>query len=313
MSALAWALDALLAVSLPAIALAAVLRRDLFHGVVLLFSFGVLLAVAWARLGAPDIAMVEAALGAGVTGVLFLSALARMGAGDAAAPRPPLAWAGLAALCALAAAPVGLAVAGLPREAGGLLPALQARAAEAAAPHLVTAVLLDFRGYDTLLEIAVLVLAVLGAWAARGEVILPWAGAPAPGPLLTAAARILLPLMVLLAGALLWVGAIAPGGAFQAGTVLGAAVVLASLSGLVRPDRLPDWAARALLVLGFAVFLAVAGGTTAASGGLLRYPAAHAAGLLLAIEAALTVSIALVMALLFEGRPPTGRPPGEAR
>ena len=58
MTALAWALDALLAISLPAIALAAVLRRDLFHGVVLLFSFGVLLAVAWARLGAPDIAMV---------------------------------------------------------------------------------------------------------------------------------------------------------------------------------------------------------------------------------------------------------------
>lgn len=312
MTALAWALDALLAISLPAVALAAVLRRDLFHGVVLLFSFGVLLAVAWARLGAPDIAMVEAALGAGVTGVLFLSALARMGAGDAEAPRRPLAWVGLAALCALAAAPVGLAVAALPREAGGLLAALQARAPEAAAPHLVTAVLLDFRGYDTLLEIAVLVLAVLGAWAARGQAVLPWEGAPAPGPLLTAAARILLPLMVLLSGALLWVGAIAPGGAFQAGTVLGAALVLASLAGLIRPGRLPDRVTRGLLVLGFAVFLAVAGGTAAASGQLLRYPAAHAAGLLLAIEAALTISIALVMALLFEGRPPAGAPPGEA-
>jgi len=312
-TALAWALDALLAICLPAIALAAVLRRDLFHGVVLLFSFGVLLAVAWARLGAPDIAMVEAALGAGVTGVLFLSTLARIGAGDAEAPRRPLAWAGLAALCALAAAPVGLAVAALPREAGGLLAALQARAPDAAAPHLVTAVLLDFRGYDTLLEIAVLVLAVLGAWAARGRVVLPWEGAPAPGPLLTAAARILLPLMVLLAGALLWVGAIAPGGAFQAGTVLGAALVLASLAGLIRPGRLPGWATRGLLVLGFAVFLAVAGGTAAASGQLLRSPAAHAAGLLLAIEAALTLSIALVMALLFEGRPPADGPPGEAR
>lgn len=312
MTALAWTLDALLALALPAVALAAVLRRDLLHGVVLLFSFGVLLAVAWARLGAPDVAMVEAALGAGVTGVLFLSTLARLDAGQEEAPRSALAWLGLAALCAAVAAPVGLAVGALPREAGGLLAAVLAAVPGAAAPHPVTAVLLDFRGYDTLLEIAVLLLAVLGAWAVRGRATPPWQGAAAPGPLLTAAARGLLPVMVLTAGALLWVGAQAPGGAFQAGTVLGATLVLASLAGLVRPRRLPDWALRALLALGFAVFLGVAGATAAASGTLLRYPAAYAAGLLLAIEAALTLSIALVMAVLFEGDPPTGEPRQES-
>jgi multisubunit Na+/H+ antiporter MnhB subunit len=168
----------------------------------------------------------------------------------------------------------------------------------------VTAVLLDFRGYDTLLEIAVLLLAVLGAWAARGADEGAPGPAPAPGPLLTAAVRLLLPLTVVVAGVLLWVGAFMPGGAFQAGTVLGTGLVLASLSGAVRLPRVAPWALRATLSLGFAVFLAVAGGTLAAEGRLLDYPLAWAAGLLLAIEAALTLSIALVMGALVEGRAP---------
>jgi multisubunit Na+/H+ antiporter MnhB subunit len=184
--------------------------------------------------------------------------------------------------------------------------AVAARVPETGATHPVTSVLLDFRGYDTLLEIAVLLVAVLGAWAVRGAHGGPPARIPAPGPLLTAAVRLVVPLAVVVAGVLLWVGAVAPGGAFQAGTVLGTALVLASLTGAVRLPRVPDWVVRAVLALGFAVFLLVAGGTLAATGAVLDYPVAHAAGLLLAIESALTVSIALVMASLFEGRVPGG-------
>lgn len=305
MSAAAVALDALLAIALPAIGLAAVLRRDLLQSVMLLFSLGALLALVWARLGAPDVAMVEAALGAGVTGVLFLSALPRL---RREAPRGgprPLGWAVAFGLAAGAVVPVGLAVASLPREFGGLVDAVAARVPETGATHPVTSVLLDFRGYDTLLEIAVLLVAVLGAWAVRGPSGAP-GRVPAPGPLLTAAVRLVVPVAVVVAGVLLWVGALAPGGAFQAGTVLGTALVLASLSGAVRLPRVPDWVVRAVLALGFAVFLLVAGGTLAATGEVLDYPVAHAAGLLLAIESALTVSIALVMASLFEGRVPDG-------
>jgi multisubunit Na+/H+ antiporter MnhB subunit len=306
-SALGWTLDAVLALAVPAVALAAVLRRDLLHATVLLFSMGVLLAVVWARLGAPDVAMVEAALGAGVTGVLFLSALARTGlAGDPGPRTPAAAWLGYGLLALAAVVPVGLAVASLPRAFDGLLPAVARETPSSGASHMVTSVLLNFRGYDTLLEIAVLVLAVLGAWAARGTAIGAWPRAPAPGPLLVAAVRIVLPLMVVLSGALLWVGAIAPGGAFQAGVVLGTVLVLAGLSGAVALPLLAPWMLRGLLALGFAVFLVVAGGAMVAEGELLEYPRAHAAGLLLAIEAALTLSIALVMATLFEGAPPAG-------
>ncbi|MBU0480384.1 MAG: DUF4040 domain-containing protein [Proteobacteria bacterium] len=52
--------------------------RDLFTGVVLFISFGLLMALGWVRLQAPDVALAEAAIGSGLTGALFLSALRRM-------------------------------------------------------------------------------------------------------------------------------------------------------------------------------------------------------------------------------------------
>jgi uncharacterized MnhB-related membrane protein len=51
---------------------------DIFKAVILFISFGLLMALAWVRMRAPDVALAEAALGAGLTGPLFLSALRRM-------------------------------------------------------------------------------------------------------------------------------------------------------------------------------------------------------------------------------------------
>jgi uncharacterized MnhB-related membrane protein len=78
MMAEAWVFDALLAVILPLLAGAVMVVRDLFRAVVLFIVFGLLLSLAWVRLQAPDIALAEAAIGAGLTGVLFLNALGRM-------------------------------------------------------------------------------------------------------------------------------------------------------------------------------------------------------------------------------------------
>ncbi|HOX01992.1 MAG TPA: DUF4040 domain-containing protein [Candidatus Paceibacterota bacterium] len=52
--------------------------RDLFRAVIQFIAFGLLAAVAWVRLRAPDVALAEAAVGSGLTGALLLSALARM-------------------------------------------------------------------------------------------------------------------------------------------------------------------------------------------------------------------------------------------
>lgn len=54
------------------VAAAALASRELFRSIVLFIAFGMLLATAWVRLGAPDVALAEAAIGAGITGALLL-------------------------------------------------------------------------------------------------------------------------------------------------------------------------------------------------------------------------------------------------
>ncbi|MCU0252307.1 MAG: DUF4040 domain-containing protein [Vicinamibacterales bacterium] len=52
--------------------------RDVFRAVISFIALGLLIAVAWVRLRAPDVALAEAAVGSGLTGALILSALVRM-------------------------------------------------------------------------------------------------------------------------------------------------------------------------------------------------------------------------------------------
>lgn len=162
--------------------------------------------------------------------------------------------------------------------------------------HPVTAVLLNFRGYDTFLEIAVLLLALLGILAVGNH---QENGAVRPvDPLLQMLARIAAPLMAIVAVYLLWAGAFRPGGAFQAGAVLAASAVLLHLTGLLPGWKQPGVRLRCGLGGGFLVFLAVAA-VLLIEGGLLRYPPAQAGALILLIESALTISLGLILAGLF--------------
>jgi uncharacterized MnhB-related membrane protein len=72
------ALDALLAAGIVWVGWRALGAPSLFTAVVLFIAFGLLMALAWARLGAVDIALAEAAIGAGLTGVLLLDAVAAL-------------------------------------------------------------------------------------------------------------------------------------------------------------------------------------------------------------------------------------------
>lgn len=62
--------------------------RDLLRAVLKSIALGLLLAVAWVRLRAPDVALAEAAVGSALTGALILSALARMKRREADAAKP---------------------------------------------------------------------------------------------------------------------------------------------------------------------------------------------------------------------------------
>lgn len=71
-------LDMLLIVTLWLVAAASLYSRDLFRGVIMFIIFGLLLALGWVRLQAPDIALAEAAIGAGLAGVLLLDAVGHL-------------------------------------------------------------------------------------------------------------------------------------------------------------------------------------------------------------------------------------------
>ena len=73
-----WAFDIVLGLTLLWLAWRALTSEDLFKGIVLFIAFGLLMALAWVRLNAPDVALAEAAIGAGLTGALLLSALAKL-------------------------------------------------------------------------------------------------------------------------------------------------------------------------------------------------------------------------------------------
>lgn len=71
--------DLVLAVLLTTLAWGALTSRELFRAVVLFIAFGFLMALAWVRLAAPDLALAEAAIGAGLTGALLLDAARQVG------------------------------------------------------------------------------------------------------------------------------------------------------------------------------------------------------------------------------------------
>ena len=60
-------------------ALAVSFTRDLLAAVLIQLGFSTVMAVIWLMLESPDLAVTEAAVGTGVTGVLFFSAFRRIG------------------------------------------------------------------------------------------------------------------------------------------------------------------------------------------------------------------------------------------
>jgi multisubunit Na+/H+ antiporter MnhB subunit len=166
----------------------------------------------------------------------------------------------------------------------------------------VTAVLLNFRAYDTFLELAVLLTAILGIFALSEERA---AYLPA-GAVFNSLASWLVPALILMAGYLLWVGAHAPGGAFQAGAVLAAAGVILRLAGK-RDIGLPLGSTlylNIIMLFGVTLFLLVGLSMLVLGRPFLGYPPAIAGKFILLIESAAMISIAATLILAFIG----GRP-----
>lgn len=301
-------LDVVMALVLLGLAWGALASADLFKGIVLFIAFGLVMALAWVRLNAPDIALAEAAIGAGLTGALLLAAYARLGA-DSAVGNPANSGGSLDPRCVpvsilvlLLATALAYAVWTLPPDGAGLGTEVAANLDQSGVRNPVTAVLLNFRSYDTLLEVMVLLLALLGAWSVG---LTPARPEAAPGPVLDTLSRLLVPLLILVAAYLLWTGAHAPGGAFQAGAVLAAAGVLRLLSGWQLPVALAALPLRLVLVAGPLTFLSLAVIALLLEGRLLQFAPDWAGRLILIIETTAMISIGVTLVALFLGAAPS--------
>jgi multisubunit Na+/H+ antiporter MnhB subunit len=308
--------DALLIVGLLLVSWRLLGASDLFQAMVLFICFGLFLSLAWIRLQAPDVALAEAAVGAGLAGVLLFGAFsgpaAQPGRGASARQRPPRQLRRAAggsdlkrrllvgSAAGVLAVLLSLAVWELPRSGVGQTDGVAQALGSSGVTHPVTAVLLNFRLYDTWLELGVLLLALLGVLAVSGRqdlaglasrrtrnILLPWL------------VKGLAPIVFLATTHLLWLGDHAPGGAFQAGVVLAAGLVLLWLSGHPSVTLLRPAVWRVCLVAGFGAILLMAALTTLAEASIgLEYPAKWAALLILLLESIATLTIGVTLASL---------------
>jgi multisubunit Na+/H+ antiporter MnhB subunit len=210
-----------------------------------------------------------------------------------------------AIICSALAAAMIAVVLSLPREPGGLGALAAEHLALSGVEHPVTAVLLNFRSYDTWLELAVLLLGWLGVLAVRGSLSLENAPMnPNPRPVFLWFVRGIVPIALLVTGYLLWLGKFAAGGAFQAGVVVGAAGVLLWLAGYRSVAGMPPIILKLAMLGGVAGFGLVAVATLAAGSEMLRYPAEQAGTIIIAIEFIATVSIGTAVTALLIGLQP---------
>ncbi len=255
-------------------ALAIVQTKNLFAAAMLSGIFSLMSAMIFFLLDAADVALTEAAVGAGISTVLFLGALALTAEHERAGTSGRLIALGV--VTAIAAVLV-YATFDMPRLGDPNAPAqlhvapwyLEKTPEYIDVPNVVTAVLASFRGYDTLGETFVVFTAGIGVLFLLGKAPV---GQQKVSPAMTFAGkaglrhyqiprvvgRLLIPFILLFALYVQFHGDYSPGGGFQAGVIVAASVVLyALLEGEERARQaLPAWllklmAATGPLVYGF--------------------------------------------------------------
>ncbi len=260
-------------------AIAIVRTQNLFVAVMLMGIASLLIAANFFILDAADVALTEAAVGAGISTVLFLGALAlTTDREQARSSRQILSF----AVVTVAAVILIYATFDKPRFGDPDAPVhthvapwyLDTTRDQIDIPNVVTAVLGSFRGYDTLGEVFVVFTAGIGVLfllnpgaSRRSRAALPDPNAGLKHHLIPRVlGRLLIPFILLFGLYVQFHGEYGPGGGFQAGAIIAAAFILYALL---------EGETRALQVVSHRVLL----GLTA--GGAILYSAVGVAGILL--------------------------------
>ena len=225
------------------IAVAIVRTKNLFVAVMLTSIFSLLMAANFFILDAADVALTEAAVGAGVTTVIFLSALSLTAERERSITRKRY----LAIFVVVVTTLVLIyATFDKPRLGDPQAPVhqhvapwyLEKTPEFIGIPNVVTAVLGSFRGYDTLGEVFVVFTACIGVLFLLGSRRGPEYAVYEPSPGNTGlshhlipkvVSRLLVPFIVLFGLYVQFHGEYGPGGGFQAGSIVAADIILHAL------------------------------------------------------------------------------------
>ncbi len=217
-------------------AFSVVAMRDLFAIVMLFGIYSLVSAALFVNLDAVDVALTEAAVGAGISTVLMLGTLAMTTRSERRSNHGPL-------LPLLVVIVTGIALVygtlDMPHFTDPEAPIhthvapryIEESGQEIGVPNIVTSVLASYRGYDTLGETVVIFTAGIGVLTLLGRF------GPRPGTSAVAASmshhlilrvisKALIPLILLYALYIQFHGDYGPGGGFQAGVMFAAAFIL---------------------------------------------------------------------------------------
>ena len=290
-----------------------IVAREAPAAVVGFIVYGLLLTLVWLQLQGIDVALTEAAIGGGLTGVLLISAAVRLRSTESTAraqrPRAATRWLAAAVSAAVTAA-LSICVLALPEPAPTLAPEVLANITVTEVGNPITAVLLAFRAMDTLLEAIVLLFVLIGVWSLAPD--RAWGGRPGllqqadPNGILAYVARVLPPIGIVAGIYIFWIGADHPGGKFQGATLLAAMWLLVMMAGLADAPPISRRWLRWLLVAGPLAFIAVGVVGAVTAGAFLSYPLGFAKTLILVIEFALMPTLTLVLGLMLLGAPQRG-------
>ena len=296
----------------------AIVRMKSLLGVTMLTSiYSLLSASLFVVLDAVDVALTEAAIGAGIATVLMVATVALTTDEEKVPRHTPLIP--LVVVMATGAALI-YGTLDMPHHGDPLAPAhryvadsyLHDSPAEIGVPNVVTSVLASYRGYDTLGEVTVIftaaagVLALLG-YRTRGRNI--EAAGIRKQVVLRVIAKLFFPLILLFALYVQFHGDYGPGGGFQAGVIFATGFILYALAfGLGTAQRLiPNQLLRTLAAAGVLIYVAVGIESMLLGGKFLEYRvladdpiAGQHLGILL-IELGVGITVAAVMLIIYYG------------
>ena len=243
-----WQLDLSVLTLIVICAFATIMVKDLLSAAIIFGAYSFLMCLLWTEMGAVDVAFTEASVGAGVSTVLFFAAVfqtSRM-----VRPRRSARWlskaVGLTAAL-LTGLVLVIAEKDFPDFASPFSPAslhlspyyITQTLHDTNVPNIVTSVLADYRGFDTMFETAVIftaglaVIAILRRIKKADKVELPDRVVISdgyPDTIIRFVTRQLVPFIQLFALYVVAHGHHSPGGGFQGGVILGASFILLAIS-----------------------------------------------------------------------------------